>query len=243
MLTPALRFDERQPPSKLRELMDYDFIDYDSYASAVRGLAAVNAQSLGYRATRGFLARAVERNEGPLTIVDMGSGYGDQLRAAGRFLASRNIRATLIGVDKSPHAARSATAVPFEEPGITLRFETDDVMNFVARESRPDIILSSLFMHHLERQDIITFLKFMDRNTARGWFINDIYRSRLAAQGFEVITRLSGRHPYISFDGPVSFSRGFRAADWHSLLAEAEIEGATIRLVHPFRLCVEKLHD
>lgn len=238
-------FATRTPPSALRERMDDPAVDFETFRACLSSLATVNRASLGYGPTLRFVERVAARHgrARPLRILDVGSGYGDGLRAVARRLDGLGIAAELTGADLNPHAARAAyEAAPPGTPRVSIRYVTRDA-RALGDEEVPDAIVSSLFCHHLEDAEIVPFLRWMDDTARVGWFVNDLYRSRLAAVGFRVLATASLRHPFVRHDGPVSFARAFRRGDWERLLAEAEVTGARIFLGAPFRLCVEKLHD
>ena len=249
MLTNTLDYSKRQAPSVRAELMDASDVTREDYVTAVSQLARANVFTFGYRPTLDFTQEVQRRAAGrPLRIIDIGSGYGDQLRAIGHHLAKTGTEAELIGVDISPYAKSSAEDVAFAANGITLRFETREAMAFTeelqASGQPVDVIFTTLFMHHLENEEIVPFLRFMDENAQVGWFINDLYRSRFASFVFETMTKLARAHPYVSYDGPVSFSRAFREADWQALFSEAGIKDAGLKFYWPlYRLCVSKFRE
>ena len=82
----------------------------------------------------------------------------------------------------------------------------------------------------------------MDRTARLGWFINDLERAEPPYRWYGVLARILRWHPYVRHDGPVSFRRAFRPADWRRLLREAGVTGARIVRVSPARLCVEQIH-
>ncbi|WP_031548947.1 methyltransferase domain-containing protein [Parvularcula oceani] len=235
-------YGRRAAPRALPERMDGETA-FETFRDTLESLASVNRMTFGYRPNLRFLDRALENRRGakPLLIVDVGSGYGDGLRAMARHLAARGVEAELVGVDRNPHAARASVEVAMEEtPGVKIRWITADVFDYARRAPRPDLVTSALFTHHLEDEALPRFLRWMDGTARAGWLVNDLYRSRFAAAGFGLAATLLRKHPFVRHDGPVSFARSFRSADWRRFLAEAEIEGAELRIGAPFRLCVEK---
>lgn len=235
-------FAGRAEPDQLPEKMDGE-TSLETFRGTLESLARVNALSFGSQPQLSFLKRAVAKHRGdaPLTIVDVGSGFGDGARAMATYLRNQHVRARIMGVDLNPHAARIARQVPFEGAGLVeLEWVTADVFDFIEHADAPDLITSALFCHHLQTSDLPEFLAWMDRSASRGWLINDLYRSRVAAVGFAILTTLFRFHPYVRHDGPVSFARAFRRADWERLLAEAGVKGAKIGIKAPFRLCLEK---
>jgi hypothetical protein len=103
-----------------------------------------------------------------------------------------------------------------------------------------DIVVSSLMAHHLEDEQIVTLLEWMEATAQSGWFINDLERSEWSSRMFGWVERIWGWHRFVRHDGPVSFRRAFREDDWVRLLAAAEIppEAVTIEPWRPGRLCV-----
>ena len=111
---------------------------------------------------------------------------------------------------------------------------------FAADPGRPDVIISSLFTHHLSDAQVVAFLRWMERHARLGWFINDLHRHRLPHLGFRLLARAMGWHRFVGHDGTVSIARAFRPREWESLLRQAGVLG-TVRRRFPFRLCVSRL--
>jgi hypothetical protein len=152
--------------------------------------------------------------------------------------AQRSGRETyLTGVDVNPWSKQSAEIVT--PPDAPIQYETADIFSFDP-ERRADFIISSLFTHHLTDNEIVKFLRWMDRHATRGWFINDLHRHPLPFFLISYATRLLGFGPMVQYDGPISVARAFTAADWRRLVAEAEIPVERIRInwFFPFRYCV-----
>ena len=102
-------------------------------------------------------------------------------------------------------------------------------------------IISSLVAHHMTHAQLIAFLRFMEREAARGWLVNDLHRHRFAHRGFPILARLCGWHPIVRHDGTLSIARSYRPGEWPPILAEAGIDRARVYRAFPFRLCVERL--
>jgi SAM-dependent methyltransferase len=216
--------------------MDGD-CSYEDFRDCLRSLEQVNRWLLGYRPTLEWLARLKRAPQSPVHIVDVGSGGGDLLRQIARWARQRGIAVQLTGIDLNPYAARAATDSTPKELGI--RWVTGDAL--VYRPEEPvDMIVSSLMTHHLEEDEIVAMLKWMEATAQTGWFINDLERSELASRMFGWAARLVGWHRFVRHDGPVSFRRAFRTEDWLQLLAAADVprESVTVEQWRPGRLCV-----
>ena len=224
----------------LSEWMDDDEVDFETFAACLKDLARVNAVTAAYRPTLGFLQSRAETGAWPrgrpLRLLDVGSGYGDALRTIDRWCGRRNLSVVLTGLDRNPWAARAAEAAT--APDRPIRWLTADLFD---HDGEADVIVSSLFTHHLDGEALVRFLAWMDGHARIGWLVNDLERHPLAYYGFSVLSRLAGWHSFVRHDGPISIRRAFSATDWRDYLAQAGVRDAQIRPWTPFRLCVSKL--
>lgn len=222
------------------ELMDGTDVSYETLRGCLRDLARVNVLSLGYRPTLAFLDRLRRGGRLPLgrpvEVLDVGSGFGDTLRAVDRWATRHGVEVRLTGVDLSPWSALAAAEAT--DPGRSIRWVTADAFDY---DEPADVILSALFAHHLDDPTLVRFLRWMEGRASVGWFVNDLHRHPVPALGFGPLARLLGMHPFVRHDGPASFRRAFVPGDWRRLLAEAGVAGVEVRTWVPFRLCVARV--
>ena len=218
------------------EMMDDPALDAGTYKAVLNDLAQVNTLTLARRPTLGFLGRALTGAR-RFRLLDVGFGDGDMLRAIARWAARRGIEAELVGIDLNPRSEDVARGGP--PPALPIDWRTGDYED-LAGESW-DFVVSSLVAHHMTHAQLIAFLRFMDTHAARGWFVNDLHRHGFAWMGFPLLARLCGWHSIVRHDGQLSVARSYRPAEWPPILAEAQVTGARVRRVFPFRLCVEKI--
>ncbi|MGW8278642.1 methyltransferase domain-containing protein [Sphingomonas aurantiaca] len=219
--------------SQAEELMDADDLDAATYADVVGDLASVNTVTMARRPTLDFLARAIAGRK-TFRLLDVGFGDGDMLRRIARWAAARGIAAELVGVDLNPRSEQAARA-----HGGDIRYVTGDYADLA--DEPWDVIVSSLVAHHMTRDQLVAFLRFMERHASAGWFVNDLHRHGFAHWGFPILATLARWHPIVRHDGTLSIARSYRPDEWPPILAEAGISAATVRRVFPFRLCVERL--
>ncbi|MGD0797942.1 MAG: methyltransferase domain-containing protein [Acidobacteriaceae bacterium] len=229
-------FTRRASPRDLPELMDGD-CSYDEFRDCLRSLEQVNCWLLGYRPTLAWLDRLPRGPQQPVHIVDVGSGGGDLLRQIASWARRRRIAVQLTGIDLNPYAARAAAESTPAELGIA--WVTGNALLY--RPEKPvDIVVSSLTAHHLEDEEIVALLRWLEATAQLGWFINDLERSERSCRMFGWLGAVAGWHRMVRHDGPVSFRRAFRKQDWARLLAAAELprEAVTVEHWRPGRLCV-----
>ncbi len=228
--------------SQQREWMDEQSASPAELAAVLSDLATVNTVTLARPPTIAFMRR-VSRGQPsgtPLRVLDVGYGEGDMLRRIHRWGARAGVALDLAGVDLDPASAPAAQAATPPEWGIQYR--TGDV--FDLPPGSQDVVLSSLFTHHLSDAQAVDFLVWMERSAARGWFINDLHRHVLAYEGFRMMSAVAGWHPMVQHDGAISVARSFRRHDWETLLRRAGLAGvAQVRWHMPFRLCVSRIKE
>ena len=225
-------------PSELPEWMD-EPCSYEEFRACLVDLGQVNRLTLSYRPTLAFLDRLVARSKPrePLRIVDVGSGGGDMLRRVERWAERRGVTVALTGIDLNPHAARAARE--FTPAASAITWITGDAFTY---EEPVDVVISSLFTHHLEEAEVVRFLAWSEAVARRGWFVNDLSREVVPFRLFGLLAKTMRWHRFVQHDGPVSFRRSFREEDWERMLHEAGIGAAEVRLERwiPARLCVER---
>lgn len=220
--------------SRETELMDEGGISFEEFHHCLRELETINHLTLAYRPTLRWLRPWLPSDE-RLTILDAGSGGGDMLRQICKQLPQSS-SVQLIGVDLNPWSKRSAERC---EPCAGIEYATADIFEFQP-EQPIDIIVCSLFTHHLTEEQLVQFLRWLDQRAQKGWFINDLHRHPLPYYFIKLATRLLSRNRLVRNDAAVSVARSFSKSDWRRLLMRAEIpeERVQLRWHFPFRLCL-----
>ncbi len=217
------------------EAMDDPALDPAVYAAVLRDLARVNRVTMAARPTLAFLSGIAGRGD-RLKLLDVGYGDGDMLRRIARWAAARGVKAELVGIDLNP---RSETIARADTPAdLAVTYRTGDYADLAGQGW--DVIVSSLVAHHMTHGQLVAFLRFMEAQAARGWFVNDLHRHRFAHRGYPLLATLMRWHPIVRVDGTLSIARSYRPAEWSPILAEAGIADARVRRHFPFRLCVER---
>ncbi len=227
----------RSPQS---EWMDTEAIGAEDFAACLADLAVVNSVTLARPPTIAFMRR-VSRGlaaGSSLSVLDVGFGEGDMLRRVHRWGTRRGLRMELSGIDLNPWSTAAAQAATPAAMGV--HYATGDL--FDMPPGMTDVVISSLFTHHLTDAQVINFLVWMEARARRGWFVNDLHRHPVAFHGFRLLSAAAGWHRFVQHDGPISVARSFRRRDWDALLGQAGLAGkATVRWRMPFRLCISRI--
>jgi len=223
--------------ARLREKMD-EPCSREEMRACLEDLARLNRWFLATRPVLAWLGRLDLAGRGRrVTLLDVGCGYGDTLRRIGRWAEARAIPMDLTGIDLNPDAVAIATEA--SGPASAIRWVACDV--FAYKPPAPfDLIVSSLFTHHLDDEELIRFVGWMEARAGFGWCINDLCRAPIPYYLLRAFARVAGLHAFVQHDGPVSIARAFRPQDWRRICAEAGLKerDVIIRAYTPARLCV-----
>jgi SAM-dependent methyltransferase len=202
-----------------KELLDADNIPAADLYDNLRELETINRYLGGHSATIFALNKLLQHVPAgrPLTIVELGSGGGDNLRAIARYLRKRKQPAQLIGVDLKTDAVEYARQQSVHFPEID--YVVSDYRLFSTKE-RPDIVYTSLFCHHLNDEQLVELMHWCQNNSRAGWFFNDLHRHPLAYHAIRLLTRLFSRSYLVKHDAPLSVKRGFTKKDWARFLLQ-----------------------
>jgi trans-aconitate methyltransferase len=236
MPSDALDFNQR---AQLTELMD-EPCSYAEFRDCLRDLMRVNRTVFTYRPTLEWLEQFWRRSPEPLHIVDVGCGAGDMLRRIEQIARKRKIAVRLTGLDRNPFAAQAARE--FGTDDSEIEWVTCD-MNAYQPTAKIDLVISSLFTHHLADSEIIEFLQWMERVAGRGWFVNDLSRGRVPYYAFILLSNAMRWHRFVRHDGPVSVRRSFSPADWQDYVSAAGLNAREVDIYgrRPGRLCVSRV--
>ncbi len=224
------------------EQMEAPGIAETTLVAVLDDLSRANALTFARPPTLAWLARATKGlpRGSSFTLLDVGSGQGDMLRAIWRWAKRRGLEPRLTGVDLSPWSATAAEAAT--DPAWGIGYVTGDVFEYAPPEG-VDFVVSSLVAHHMPDEVLTRFIGWMEANARRGWFINDLHRHPLAYYGFWLLSRATLLHPMVQHDGLVSVTRAFTKADWEALLAKSAAPRDQIEVAwrFPFRICVGRI--
>jgi SAM-dependent methyltransferase len=194
------------------ELMDEPDLDPEVHRRALGGLARLNrwsrsAEILWPAVRRAARAAGLGAPGTRLRVLDVASGGGDiALRLCAK-ARQAHIALEILGLDISPVAVEYARGRA-RAAAAPVAFEVHDVL----KESLPggfDVVMSSLFLHHLAAAEAARLLRSMAAAAGRLVLVNDLRRSRPGYLLAHVACRLLTRSPVVRVDGPRSVAGAF----------------------------------
>lgn len=219
------------PRSYQKELLDGENIPFPAIRQNMRELDVINTWLGGHGITLdGFKYLLQDRKQ--VSVCEIGCGGGDNLFAIARWCNKNNIEVKLSGVDINGDCiAVAREKLQAHHPQLIVSdFREVDFVN-----DRPDIIFSSLFCHHFTEKELLYMLQWMHRQSAIGFFINDLHRHILAYHSIKILTRLFSKSYLVKNDAPLSVMRGFIKEDWQQLLQQAGIASYRLQWKWAFR--------
>ncbi len=144
------------------------------------------------------------------TIVDLGCGNGDMLRAIADFGKRKGWQFELIGVDANQATIDHARKLSQDYAGIA--YHQKDVFTESFKALQFDIALSTLFMHHFEDEVAVVLIKQLMERASIGVLVNDLQRNAIAYYLFTIIATIIG-NPMVKTDGLISILRGYKRSD------------------------------
>ena len=219
------------------EQMDAVDLDPAVYDAVLRDLSRINRWTFTARGTLAFLDRAVGTAKS-FSLLDVGYGHGDLLRAVARWAQRRGIAARLVGVDLNPES--EPVAIASTPPDMPIAYRTGD---YAQQPEAFDFIVSSQVAHHMDDGQLDRFLRYMEAEAQRGWLVSDLHRHAFAYYGFPLLARLLAVHRIVRQDGQLSIARSLRPGEWPDVLARSGIDASQVSIVRrfPFRIGVERI--
>lgn len=231
-MTQDAPFPRRRQP----ELMDDPALDAAIHRQALTGLRRVNWWSR----TDSVIWNAVQTighisSRPHLRILDIGSGGGDlAIRLARRFQRER-VNCEIVGWDISPDAVQFASE---QAAAAGLRNVTFQIRNALAApdpEQKFDVVMCSLFLHHLDSPEAVALLRTMKALSRGLVLVDDLRRTRLgywlAWLGCRILTTCHVVH----VDGPMSVEGAFSTPEVRDLAVRAGLAPCVIRHHWPQR--------
>jgi 2-polyprenyl-3-methyl-5-hydroxy-6-metoxy-1,4-benzoquinol methylase len=229
-----LRHRNRQP-----ELMDDPALDAEQHRHALNGLSRVNrfsrSTAILWPAIREVVGHTSSR---PLRILDIASGGGDVAIGLAARARRSKVDVQITGCDISPLAVEHATQLVQQFQFSNLQFLEEDAIHGTL-DGPYDIVMCSLFLHHLPEDDACILLRRMQELATHRVLVNDLRRTQIGYVLAWAGCRLLTRSPIVHTDGPLSVRAAFSIDEVRQLAEESGLNGATITTHWPQRFLLD----
>ncbi len=216
------------------EIMDNLSMEGEMLRKALDNIAAINKRLGGNQATISGLKTLLktESKDAVITLVDMGCGSGDMLRAVADYGRRNNFIFKLIGIDANEFTVNYARKLSENYPEIS--YIKMDILGDEFSGITFDIAITTLFLHHFTNQQIEDLLISIVKNVRIGIVVNDLHRSSVAYYLFKGLSFFIN-NSMVKKDGAISVLRGFKKNELNAISKKLKDSVSTIHWKWAFR--------
>jgi ubiquinone/menaquinone biosynthesis C-methylase UbiE len=230
----------RQRTSELEHLDKGDYTA-EEYEGCLVELRRVNTWLGDTRALRQTLLAEIEQlGLKEFSVLDVGAGSGELLRAAASWARSRNLRGTFAGVELNARSVRAIAEESKRFPEISAVL--GDGFRLPFADGSFDYVVCSLFTHHFENHAVVELLRELNRIARRSMFVIDLHRHPIAYYFYTTIGRLFLHNRLLREDGALSILRSFKPEELVRLAQAAGLEDIQVLRTFPLRLVLRARH-
>ncbi|MDQ3798541.1 MAG: methyltransferase domain-containing protein [Acidobacteriota bacterium] len=225
-------FQKRSAKLELIDTGDYTAAEYEGCLRELRRVNHYLGDTVALRKT--LLSEIENKNPPQFSVLDVGAGSGELLRAIAGFARKKKGAPQLIGLELN---ARSARAILEESKDFAEIFSIQgDALRLPFADASFDYTLCSLFTHHFTDEDVVRILSEMKRVTRRKIYVIDLHRHVLAYFLYTTVGKLFLYNRLVRHDGALSILRSFKPKELKRLAGEANLENVSVERHFPFRL-------
>ncbi len=225
-------FNTRSQKLERIDTGDYTPEEYDRFLAEIQ---LVNRFAGDNRALHRTLLREVGKLDlSAFSVLDVGAGSGQLLRAIARWARRGDRSADLCGLELNARSARLIADESADFPEI--RVVQADAMELPFADRSFDYVVSSLFAHHLTDDHIVEVLIEMSRVARRGVYLIDLHRHPMALVAYKAFCAAFRISRLVREDGSLSILRGFKPHELAELASRAGLGEFKVIRSAPFRL-------
>jgi hypothetical protein len=203
-------------------------------AANLAEMARTNRWLGGLRALTRYLYPRLQAAPGPVTVLDLGTGSADVPLAIARWARRHGCDVRLLALDWSGRNLAVARAHTAREPAVRLL--RADAARLPLAPHSVDYVVSTLFLHHLQPEELIRLLRAASACARRGILMSDLTRGWLPLAAFRLVQPLFARHRFTRHDGALSIQRAYTRAELQALAAAAGLSTVRVHAAWPWRL-------
>lgn len=217
------------------EMMDQPGLAPELHRTALAALGMINRLSRTEAVLWAPIWRLAQTSRRPIQVLDVACGGGDVLRSLARRAQAWGLPIHFSGCDVSELALQYAREQAWNAGLESIEFFEHDV----ARDRLPprfDVILSTLFFHHLQWDDARSLLGEMASRAQRLVLVDDLRRTHAGYFLAHCVGRILTRSPVVQSDGPLSVRAAFTESEFRDLAIACNLADARIERHWPQRM-------
>lgn len=216
------------------EIMDDLSMEGEMLRKTLDKIAAINKRLGGNNATIAGINTLLEgrSKDDPVSIIDLGCGSGDMLRAVADLGRKQGFNFKLTGIDANEYTINYARTLSVNYPEIS--YFKMDIFSGEFSGITFDVAMATLFFHHFTNQEIERLLIPVVNKSKIGVVINDLHRSSTAYYLFKALSFFI-KNPMVKNDGAVSVLRGFKKQELIAISKQLKDSVSTIHWKWAFR--------
>ncbi|WEK20842.1 MAG: methyltransferase domain-containing protein [Candidatus Pedobacter colombiensis] len=218
------------------ELMDDFLLEGEVLRKALDKIASINRLLGGNKVTlQGveWLLKSKSSDTVEITILDVGCGNGDMLRALSNYARKKKLNLKLVGMDANYFTIKHAEQLSANYPDIS--YVCANIFEEIKQERLYDVILCTLTLHHFKDDEIKTLMSGLKEQSALGIVVNDLHRNVLAYYLFTALCFVFRLNHMSRNDGLVSILRGFKRQELHDFSKQLSFNNYVLKWKWAFR--------
>lgn len=219
------------------ELMDDPALPAAELDLALKGLERLNRVSASWHVFAPVLRTVCEHSRGPVRVLDVASGGGDNIASLMRWASKQRLPIAFHACDVNPAmVTRTLAAMRRVEPATpeSASFVSDIVRDGLANVY--DVVINSLFLHHLSRDDSAAALAAMHKAASKALVVSDLARSHWNWAQVLIASRVLTSSRVVRIDAMRSIEAAWTKDELKALAVQAGIITGSVRAVHPARM-------
>ncbi len=168
-----------------------------------------------------------------ISILDIGCGNGDMLRALADYALKKGWKLQLIGVDANLYTIDYAKKLSEEYENI--EYLHMDIFSDEFSNLEYDIVTCTLTLHHFGNKELLSLMSLLIKKSKIGIVVNDLHRSSIAYRLFQLISFVFRLSEMPSQDGLTSILRGFKKKELEEFSKKLTIKNYKIHWKWAFR--------
>lgn len=209
------------------EIMDDFFCQGEVVDQTLEEIHQINAYLGGDHLSLSAIKKLIKKNpQEKYEIVDLGCGGGDTLKLFSKWAKRNKQELSLTGVDANEYII--AYAEKNCKKYRNINFIAENILSDSFRSQKYDIAHASLFLHHLQEEEIIELFRQLLSQVRIGIVINDLHRHWVSYLFTKhLITRWS-KSEMVKYDSVLSVARSFIKQELERYLQLAGVANYTL---------------